>query len=514
MSLIKTYTKPTDTHKIEQFQFPDKTIRVRRTYSYAEYTREFLDLKDRYSRICNNATHPCSLFIYNLIISEEQKTFIFEEEICDGQALAIYIENIRKKLAGHMSQEELSEFKAHQIQFAKSVARQILDYLFWNKNILGIDGSGNITQKTILMRRDGIVKVENFRAKSGSTVFPQLKEITEKDDIWDLGKILYCIMVGGDSGFGEFVQKGRSSQFTDNVMKHWFGVFNDAGLAYLAFKCLTIDPGRRPNSGELLSFIFMCCPMMVPENLQDRVFLEHRKNLVPIQVPPKAYTRNTDSTGNIVSWSFNKEWPDVYDAWCIDVAGLLTPYNLPQARIDEIDAIIIRERRTGEIVPGKFFGALERNGLFSEMIHSFFNSLEGINMNGKMIRKITSEQRRFDNIPKTADCNAQSTDGLNWMVANREVTNTEILDALFSRSKNIVPILTRECAQFKTQARQKNLYKNIIKSRFSLSKIALSRAMCYFCNGYMSNNYPRVVNRPVSNAETVFARFMERPEEN
>jgi serine/threonine protein kinase len=97
-----------------------------------------------------------------------------EVEFADAGSLAMHIKLIREKFNElnkdikqaiinedenkvKILKEELHEAKLHQIQMAKSVARQLIDYCFYLDTVLGRVHK-NLNPETVLFRKDGCVK--------------------------------------------------------------------------------------------------------------------------------------------------------------------------------------------------------------------------------------------------------------------------------------------------------------------------------------------------------------------
>lgn len=97
-----------------------------------------------------------------------------EVEFADGGSLSMYIKLMRDKFTSIDNQiriytengdiekvgkliEEKKQAKLHQIQMAKSVARQLLDYCLYLSTVLG-QSHKNLNPHTVLFRRDGCVK--------------------------------------------------------------------------------------------------------------------------------------------------------------------------------------------------------------------------------------------------------------------------------------------------------------------------------------------------------------------
>jgi serine/threonine protein kinase len=309
------------------------------------------------------------------------KSFSIEEEYSDGGDLSYYIDKIRAKLQtfSYMPPEErvinneYIEFRTHQIQFAKSIAKQLIDYIFWLETVIKKGAHKNITPKTILLRREGYVKMKMFGYITEDIVklnphhfmidsvytAPEFCESVNarmnadfSNDIWAVGAIIYSIMTGeniypayrkinpydpkqtqthNNDKISDTKQKTKFDSFmaivkktqcledsvTEEHLKPWYDLCIDPSLAHLARKCLTINHDSRPRSNVLLSYIYLSSPGLVQNNYdQSNTSLNDRYNLHNIITPPRAYIR----TDNDTKWHMVLPWSKVNESWCMDLA--------------------------------------------------------------------------------------------------------------------------------------------------------------------------------------------------
>lgn len=124
----------------------------------------------------SSTRHPNS--IMPLLAEIKGNTVIIETEFADAGSIAMYIKLMGEKFrdlddgikkatekkdsttVNKLSQERL-ECKLHQIQMAKSVARQLLEYCFYLDTILD-QKHKNLNPETILLQRNGKLKVTFF----------------------------------------------------------------------------------------------------------------------------------------------------------------------------------------------------------------------------------------------------------------------------------------------------------------------------------------------------------------
>lgn len=260
---------------------------------------QYFEISSKIRHYAQVGSHPNSLAIIQTKIYHKTGAFEFTEEFPDCMSLKEYIININN------FRNKNHEWRNYKVQFAKSVALQILQYLVWLHNIVKIDGHKNISPENIFITSYGVVKVGNpafatekiitanphHYTKNCCFAEPDYHQSNSRSDIWALGVIIYSIMTGKtlttsvkkvdpyDLEYTEKTidppidQKFNYVNFRKAIFdsgkdpeKFWTGICHDPTLAYLLSACLTVENRKRPDAKKLLSYVYSAAPGHICNN--------------------------------------------------------------------------------------------------------------------------------------------------------------------------------------------------------------------------------------------------------
>lgn len=506
--------------------------------------------KKKIDQILNNillaCRHPiCIMQFYGHRYSD--RSFGYEEEFTDGLDLCYYIDRIRLQIEDfenkYPDQKEriknpsYIEFRMQQVQFCKAIVRQLMDYIVWLEDVIRVSPHKNLSPKTILLRRDGFIKVKMFRILSEEIInenpyyfmkncaftepescesVRERMNVSYSNDVWAVGAIIYSIMTGDNllptydkknphcqnnnlnnteeqievsnknqeknyKKFMDFIKNSNASQPLDIEMKQWYDLCIDPFLAHFTRKCLTIKKQERLNAKQLLCYIYLAGSGLVKSNNnQPCLSVEDRKNLDCIVNIKKYYERIIDPETKIeTGWKSVLDWSQIYDAWSIEIAQLSQTYEKLPLIFENNDV------NFGEQIYNVLSEHYQNNSIYINYWRNTF----------------TESQFGFK-FPMMAD----QTENIS--VPNNPVMMNQYLESLFINNTSLYTIISNEnnnqynirnCQPLNDNMNKTNKTlidkqrREVIKGRLSTSRRVLGHCMSCLRNGY--SLLPRVSNK-------------------
>ena len=282
--------------------------------AYSKSHKQLTSLMLNYAKII--ARHPNNILIQSCTRYSDS-SLLLKEEYCDGKKLDCYIRSMRIKLDNMgndlKSSYDYIEFKSHQVQMAKGICRQLLEYCHYLELVLQYSPHKNICPQTILFRRDGCVKMKmpglitseivaanpSHFIENNIYCSPEFTENpikrTQSDyanDIWAVGAVLYTIMTCNNHLYdysysyidpyniqnnqnnhninSKELQKEAYEKFMHFVKNaswdEWIELFIEPELAFIAKQCLELNPTMRKTAAELSAFIYFTGHGFVTDN--------------------------------------------------------------------------------------------------------------------------------------------------------------------------------------------------------------------------------------------------------
>lgn len=371
--------------------------------------------------------HPCAIMPTKCTSFPDGSMFI-EEEFADGGSLSSMLEKISP---------EISQFK---IQFTKSVARQLADFIFWRETVYG-EPYQMINPDTILFQRNGFVKMKFFNFTTKDLLTDNLYVSEDLSDVWALGAILFSIMTGCNflptcqqfkTSEGISLSWKKNSKFDSvSALKfiktatedEWNDLIGNCDLSYLIKWCIL----EKPKPVELLSFMYLAGPGF----FQGGQVIPNRPSLTT-------------------------PWSDIYDSWAVDYTRL--------SQESPINGICFGIR---------ILSMIERFNSGNQSYQRSHTNLLAINTDG-LIEQIKIESK----LEKTADI---------LFLEKRHVPVETLSIGLIIKSEISKLLIELLEEQSRIHSEDRSLesdrkWREITKNRLSFSRIALSRSIYFFKN--------------------------------
>ena len=248
-------------------------------------------------------------------------------EFADGGNLESYLKKINKM-------EKTYESRTHQIQFCKSVVRQLAEYAFHLQTVVRKPHC-NINPNTILFRRDGVINVKSFDCLDEGIVrvnprhffegngycAPEFRINVERrlksnyrNDIWAIGAIAYSIMTGIDL-MPEWAKEDVYQYVDDepHTMAHTPGSNNYETVSY--------TPSYNPETNPIVGVKYRKTPKVNIETTSSYIYLnklakeasvEEYNNLSETVKMFVNHQRKYNEFCNFINRNNKEEWAKIF----------------------------------------------------------------------------------------------------------------------------------------------------------------------------------------------------------